>query len=234
MPFGASCTSSAGSCTFDCGGGVTYDLSPLKPGFLSSDTHAQDKDHHDVRLQRIDRIIFDLKSAELIILSTHTHNSPHLDLTCGRNIPRASSSQYYWRACGTKPHTKCTSSAVTEIAAVQTWPDTASGEDGVGCAVIGDASKASCSPADSANPTKGLKCDYTGGDGGRDVTISWLCAAQSSAPTAASTGSLSYSLTHHHPAGCGKGGPGPGPGPGPSASSPTPPSPSARLGLGLP
>ena len=49
----SSCTppTSESSCTWKCAGGVTYDLTPLKPkyGPLTADTHAKDNDYHDVR-----------------------------------------------------------------------------------------------------------------------------------------------------------------------------------------
>ena len=132
------------------------------------------------------------------------------------------SHDYYWRVCGTigplSPH-HCSASQIKSVAAVQSW-----GGTGTTCAVIGDATQVACEADDQTNPTKGLKCTYSGGDDSRSVTFRWLCASDDSPPqVTAPQGSMSYTIAHQTKAGCASGSGPPGPGPSPPDPPPSPP-----------
>lgn len=126
----------------------------------------------------------------------------------------ASQHDYYFMGCGTvsslSTPVTCTDSPCTQPAAIQTWgtpspqPPVFPGDS---CAGLGSFPDGKCDSFNNATH-QGVSCAFAGGDGGRALTINYICSqAAFTAPTAAQTGMAPgggdhYVITFTGPAGC--------------------------------
>jgi len=117
--------------------------------------------------------------------------------------------KFYFNGCGAVADLTCKDSKTQNTVAIQTWgtPFPTNPFPSDNCAGLGSLSQASC----SKNGTDSVRCDYSGGDSGRDVTFVYACAkTMGDSPTASQDGDMSYIISFSGPAACGTGGGGGG------------------------
>ena len=125
---------------------------------------------------------------------------------------------FYFMGCGTVATLKptplsCEQSQCQQPAAIQTWGQPAPQPPQFpsdSCAGLGSMAQAKCTHMNNAT-IQGLQCDFDGGDGGRTMSIIYLCSPTVAQPTAAQAGSSPgggdhYVVTFTGPSACSGGG----------------------------
>ena len=120
---------------------------------------------------------------------------------------------YYFMGCGnlassSSPLT-CQGSSCKQPVAIQTWGTPAPQPPafpGDACAGLGEFPSGTCNSFNNATMT-GVSCLFYNGDGGRTVTVNYICSPTMASPTAGYAhpgpgGSAAYQITFTGPAGC--------------------------------